>query len=85
VSFAGRVVADLPPQSVFPGRAAASSFFSLGATGYSATRVPNHYHGMELRSLHWSVDAMDVTEHFSSLLQIVRDFPPVQSNWIADC
>src|SRR5688572_1104578 len=45
VSFAGQLASTLPSDSVFPTLEAAAGFFSLGATGYSATRDPDRYHG----------------------------------------
>lgn len=65
VAFRGTLASALPPSSVFPTIDAAAGFFSLGATGYSATHHPNHFHGMELHSLDWSVTPLQVHEHFS--------------------
>src|SRR5688572_14218600 len=65
-SFAGEIVDNLPATSRFQSTEEAASFFSLGATGYSATRQSDHYHGMELRSLNWKVEPMQVTSAHSS-------------------
>jgi hypothetical protein len=62
VAFAGHVAENLPSTSLFPSLAEAVGFFSLGATGYSATHSENHYHGMELRCLDWSVAPLTVHE-----------------------
>src|SRR5262249_16386420 len=51
VAFAGRPAARLPESSLFPSLDEAAGFFSLGATGYSATGRPGHYHGMDLKCL----------------------------------
>lgn len=76
VAFAGRVAPSLPSGSVFPTLDAAAGFFSLGATGYSATRVPAHYHGMELHSLNWSVTPLAVDEAQSAFFGAPERFPP---------
>lgn len=60
VAFAGQVAASLPAGSVFPSVAAAAGFFSLGATGYSATRDPRLFDGMELHSLRWAVTPLAI-------------------------
>ena len=60
VAFAGRLGAAHAPASLFPSVAEAAAFFSLGATGYSATREPGRYHGMELAALDWSIEPLEV-------------------------
>ncbi|WP_411281904.1 hypothetical protein [Gemmatimonas sp.] len=62
VTFAGRLASSLPAGSVFPTTDAAAGFFSLGATGYSATLDPSHYHGMELHSLNWTVSPLEIDD-----------------------
>ena len=75
VSFSGQVAAGLPTTSGFESTEEAASFFSLGATGYSATREAGHYHGMELRSLKWIVEPMEVTLAYSSFFSDLNRFP----------
>ena len=53
----------------------ASAFFSLGATGYSATHAAGHYHGMELRSLNWSVLPLEIDEARSRFFDDTDRFP----------
>jgi len=65
VAFTGRSAERLPSTSVFPSLEEAAGFFSLGATGYSATRREGHYHGMELHSLSWKVEQLTI-EHARS-------------------
>jgi hypothetical protein len=60
VSFLGRVAKDLPSSSIFPNLEEAAKFFSLGATGYSATRNKDHFHGMDLKCLTWSIEPLEV-------------------------
>ena len=45
VAFSGRSAERMPTSSIFPSLAEAAGFFSLGATGYSATHCEGHYHG----------------------------------------
>ena len=66
ISFAGRPAERLPATSIFPTLVAAAGFFSLGATGYSATAAAGHYHGMELHSLQWTVAPLEIDEARSS-------------------
>lgn len=61
IAFSGRPVKQLSPSSLFPSLEDAIGFFSLGATGYSATRHKGHYHGMNLNCLTWSVEPLEVT------------------------
>lgn len=76
ISFAGRVAPELPSTSVFPSVDAAAGFFSLGATGYSATRQDGHYHGMELHSLSWTVSPLAIDEAKSCFFDDRERFPP---------
>jgi hypothetical protein len=75
VAFTGRDTAALPPASVFPSLQDAAAFFSLGATGYSATRRDGHFHGMELRSLDWNVAPLAVESARSCFFGDERRFP----------
>jgi len=61
-AFAGHVADQLPRTSIFPSLEAAAGFFSLGATGYSATHTARLYHGMELHSLNWCVLPLAIEE-----------------------
>jgi hypothetical protein len=65
----------LPPTSIFPSVTEAAGFFSLGATGYSATRQPDHYHGMELRSLDWTIAPLHVIDARSRFFSDPAFFP----------
>jgi hypothetical protein len=60
IAFRGRQVDRMPETSVFPSLDEAANFFSLGATGYSATRTHGHYHGMDLECLSWRIQPMEV-------------------------
>ena len=75
ITFAGRVAESLPTTSIFPSLAEAVGFFSLGATGYSATHDENHYHGMELRCLDWTVVPLAVEQARSCFFDDLGRFP----------
>ena len=75
ISFAGHVAEQLPPGSIFPSLDAAAGFFSLGATGYSATYSDGHYHGMELHSLNWTVSPLAIDEAQSCFFDDRQRFP----------
>lgn len=76
LAFSGRPAQALPSSSIFPSLAEAAGFFSMGATGYSATRREGHYHGMELKSLSWSIDPLDVVYARSCFFDDADRFPP---------
>lgn len=75
IAFAGHVADQLPPASIFPSLEAAAGFFSLGATGYSATYADGHYHGMELHSLNWTVSPLAIDEAQSCFFEDRQRFP----------
>ncbi len=76
VAFSGRPADRLPTSSIFPSVSEAAGFFSLGATGYSATHREGHYHGMELRSLSWSIEPLAVDHARSCFFDDAVRFPP---------
>ncbi len=76
IAFSGHVADRLPDRSIFPSLEAAAGFFSLGATGYSATRTEGHFHGMELYSLNWTVSPLAIDEAKSSFFDDKQRFPP---------
>jgi hypothetical protein len=49
--------------------------FFIGATGYSATHQAGYYHGMELHSLDWSIQPMDVVDAHTSFFSDRTRFP----------
>ena len=50
---------------MFPTLEEAAGFFSLGATGYSATNDPKRFEGMDLRSLSWKIAPLKVVKAYS--------------------
>lgn len=75
IAFAGHLGDHLPSTSIFPTIEAAAGFFSLGATGYSATYSNDHYHGMELHSLNWAVSPLAIDEAESCFFDDLQRFP----------
>lgn len=75
IDFAGHASESLPATSIFPSLAEAVGFFSLGATGYSATHTQGHYHGMELRCLDWSILPLAVEQAQSCFFDDRDRFP----------
>jgi hypothetical protein len=76
VAFAGRPAERLPQSSLFPSLDEAAGFFSLGATGYSATRREGHYHGMDLKCLTWTIEPLAVEYARSCFFGDTTRFPP---------
>jgi Uncharacterized conserved protein (COG2071) len=83
ISFAGRLSDQLPPGSIFPSVQDAAAFFSLGATGYSATHTEGHYHGMELHSLNWTISPLVIEEAQSCFFDDRARFPAGSA--VQDC
>ena len=65
----------MPDTSLFPSLAEAASFFSLGATGYSATRNSGHFHGMALRCLSWNIEPLEIEKAYSAFYDDRKVFP----------
>jgi hypothetical protein len=76
VAFSGRPAPRLPESSLFPSMDDAAGFFSLGATGYSATGRTGHYHGMDLECLTWSMEPLSVDCARSCFFGDAERFPP---------
>jgi hypothetical protein len=72
----GRVADALPPGSVFGSLAEASEFFRRGSLGYSVTRRPGEFDGLELRSFAWEVRPLAVERVESSFFGDRVLFPP---------
>ena len=75
VQFTGKLADKLPDTSIFPSLSEAANFFSLGATGYSATHEDNHFHGMELRCLQWTIEPLSIERAHSAFYDDQRIFP----------
>lgn len=75
VRVLGTVTESLPATSVFSSIQEASDFFEQGSLGYSDTRVPGSYDGLELRCKNWSVKPLDVDSIQSSYFEDTARFP----------
>jgi hypothetical protein len=75
VTVEGAVTSDWPTSSVFRSVAEASAFFECGSLGYSATRRPGVYDGLELRTFGWDVVPLSVERVESSYFEDGRLFP----------
>lgn len=72
---AGRVATEMPKTSVFRSLEEASDFFRRGAVGYSVTRRPAEYDGLELRTFDWRVEPLAVQRVESSFFEDRKLFP----------
>jgi hypothetical protein len=68
-AITARPAAALPPSSVFVSLEAASAFFESGSLGYSATRRPGRFEGLELQCARWHVEPLLVSHAESSLFE----------------
>lgn len=75
VEVHGSVASELPATSVFGSVAEASAFFERGSIGYSATEHPGCFDCLELRSMSWHVEPLDVHRVASSYFSDTRHFP----------
>ena len=67
---------DFSSSRLFPDLPSASEFFHNGNVGYSATKTPGRFDGLELLTSAWSVEPVTVTAAQSSVFSDVRTFPP---------
>jgi hypothetical protein len=67
IRIKGTVGDRLPKDSLFSSLQEASDFFRNASLAYSDSRTPGMFEGVELRSPHWRVSALDVTEVESNL------------------
>jgi hypothetical protein len=78
VAVVGRLATALPADSAFASLDAASAFFERGSLGYSATREPGIFDGLELRSQTWRVEPLAIERVESSFFDD-RDLFPANS------
>jgi hypothetical protein len=76
VAVNAREVHDLPSGSVFRDLDDASDFFRRDSLGYSRTRDPDRYDGLELEVAQWEIDPLAVEHVGSSFFDDPRLFPP---------
>lgn len=65
----------IPNSSVFRSLKDASDFFERGSVGYSATRKPGEFDGLELRSQNWMVSPLEIEHVESSYFDEPARFP----------
>jgi uncharacterized protein YqjF (DUF2071 family) len=65
----------VPAGSLFRNVAEASAFFERGALGYSVTRTPSEFDGLELRCRNWRVQPLAVSAVHSSFFADGACFP----------
>jgi len=83
LSLDARFGTILPPGSVFPDVPTASAFFERGACGYSPGRKAGELQGLELRTLRWEVQPLEVERASSSFFDDAPRFPPGSAEF--DC
>jgi hypothetical protein len=76
VRVAAAVAGDLPGGSVFGSLTTASRFFEQGSVGWSVTRRPGVFQGVELRTLGWRMEPARVEAVASSFFDDPQRFPP---------
>jgi len=70
-----RLAQELPPKSIFGDLGRASLFFEEGSLGYSPTGREGEYDGLELRTVNWRVEPLEVDEVESSFFENQTLFP----------
>ncbi len=75
LAVAGQVAESLPASTLFGSLPEASDFFAGGALGYSVTRTPGEYDGLELRCLRWAMVPFAVEQLESSFYEDDQRFP----------
>jgi hypothetical protein len=70
-----RLASSLPQTSLFGSLQEASAFFEQGSVGYSATKQPDTFDGLELRSKNWQIEPLRVTRVESSFFDDQQRFP----------
>ncbi len=75
IDVVGHTSDELGTGSVFADLAAASAFFEAGSLGYSATRSPGRFDGLELHTTGWQVEAFEVERVQSSFFDDEERFP----------
>ena len=79
----GKVTAELPGSSVFDSLDEASDFFEGGSLGFSDTKKPGEYHGLELHTRNWKVQSLAVDKIESSFFDDRDLFPAGSADF--DC
>lgn len=75
LAIRARRASALPDSSVFTSLQEASAFFEAGSVGYSATRDPSRFDGLELRCRRWCVEPLQLEALKSSFFDDKSRFP----------
>lgn len=75
VEVAGKIVSRLPAASHFTSLEEASAFFEAGSLGYSVRHGAPGLDGMLLKTKKWHVDALEVSQVYSSYYADEKLFP----------
>ncbi|HEX2473672.1 MAG TPA: DUF2071 domain-containing protein [Lacipirellulaceae bacterium] len=75
VAIRGRQSEAWPQDSVFDSLEQASAFFEAGSVGFSATKNPECFQGVELECENWHATSLDVERAESSFFDDTRLFP----------
>jgi hypothetical protein len=75
ISVAARLTDQLPAGTIFGSLTEASEFFAGGSVGYSVSRRPELYEGLELRTHNWNIEPLAVEQVASSVFDDRRLFP----------
>ncbi|HZX07263.1 DUF2071 domain-containing protein [Kribbella sp.] len=75
VDVSVHITDELGDSRLFAGLEEASAFFETGSVGYSATRRPNRFDGLGLKTSAWKVEPTSVTHAHSSFFDDARIFP----------
>jgi hypothetical protein len=76
VEVRGGAARELPHGSIFLDVDEASEFFRRDTLGYSQTRGPGRYDGLELQTAQWTIDPLAVEHVQSSFFADPARFPP---------
>lgn len=75
LALEGRPSDSLPKASVFTEWSAASRFFERGSLGYSPAADGRSFDGLELRTLNWRAEPLELLRVESSLFEVGPRFP----------
>lgn len=71
----GRIVEDLPNDSIFPTLESCSDFFRSGSIGFSPSNCLRSVEGVELRIQDWQVEPLELSHLQSSFFENHENFP----------
>lgn len=75
LSVSARLARELTKGSIFGSLEEASKFFERGSVGYSVTRQPGEFDGLELRTSGWRMEPLDVVSWQSCYFSDTGKFP----------